>query len=271
MKKYLVANMKTKLLIILATILIQSCKTQQQKTKASLPKIENQINGELDYTNGGFELVQWPKNGDEMTLGSIDKTGTIHFNLPDYDIKALGNNHMGANLESQFNMMHCKGKGEYNLMGQPLFKTPYDDVYSQLYPPVYVKKYGVNVAYLSPVSEEKMLDKKNWDKVVGSKYYWMYIDRDLDYQDTCIRESPNGTDLEVERSTDIQFQKGWNFIKANLVSVQNYGENNEHVMAKKFLYTLGSPRSKAVKWILQRTKTDEDIRAAKKEFELQRQ
>ena len=263
--------MKMNLIIIISIILFHSCKTKQLQTKISFPKIENQFEGELDYANGGFELVQWPKNGDEITLGSIDKTGAIHFSLLDYDIKELGNNHMGSNLESQFNMMNCKGKGEYDMMGNPLFKTPYDDVYSQLYPPIYVKKYGITVAYISPVSEERMLDKKNWDKIVGSKYYLMYIDRDLEYKDTCIRESPNGTGLEVERSADIQFQKGWNFIKANLVSIQNYGENNEHIMAKKFLFTTASLKSKDVKWILQRTKTDEEIQAAKKEFELRNQ
>ena len=32
----------------------------------SLPEIENRIEGELDFANGGFELVQWPKNGDEI-------------------------------------------------------------------------------------------------------------------------------------------------------------------------------------------------------------
>ena len=117
-------------------------------------------------------------------------------------------------------------KGDYDLMGQPLFKTPWDDVYSQLYRPMYVKKYGVFIAYVSLVSDEKMLVKGSYNKVIGSRYYWMYIDRSLDYKDTCIREANKDTDLEVERIADIQFKKGWNFIKISLVAVQNYGENS---------------------------------------------
>ena len=267
----IVGNIKVNLIIVLSIIIFHSCKSKKMLPENSLPEIENRIEGELDFANGGFELVQWPKNGSKITLGSIDRTGAIHFNLPNYDIRSLGNNHMGSDLGSQFNMIYCKGKGEYSTMGQPLFETPYDGVYSQMYPPVYVTKYGVNIAYISPVSDERMLYKDNWDKIVGSKYYWMYIDRDCIFQDTCIRDSPKGTDLEVERIADIKFQKGWNFIEANLVSVQNYGENKEHVTAKKFLYTIGSPKSKDVKWILQRTKTDEEILTAKREFELSKQ
>ena len=271
MIKYLVINMKTNLIIILSIILFQSCKTQQLQTKTTVPKVENQLKGELDYAKGGFELVQWQKNGDEITLGSIDETGEIHFSLPEFDIKALSKNQMNSNLASQFNMLECKGKGDYDLMGQPLFKTPYDDVHSQLYPPMYVKIYGVNVAYVSLVSDEEMLLKKNHNKIIGSKYYWMYIDRALDYKDTCIRESNKDTNLEIERSADIQFKKGWNFIKSNLVELQNYGENNEHTMPKKILFTLSSPESKEVKWYLERVMDDEKIQAARKEFELQRQ
>lgn len=258
--------MKTKLTIILAIILFQSCKTQQLQTKTSLPKVENQLKGELDYTNGGFELVQWNNKGDEITLGRIDEKGEIHLSLPEYDIKALGKNHMDSNLESQFNMLRCKGKGDFDMIGQPLFKTPYDDVYSRLYPPMYVKKYGVSVAYVSLVSDEKMLISKNYDKIIGNRYYWMYIDRALDYKDTCMQESLENTDLEIERSADIQFKKGWNFIKSNLVEIQNYGENNEHTIPKKILFTIASPKSKDVKWYLERRMDDDKIQAAKKEY-----
>ncbi len=266
--KYLAININTKLIMLLAIILFQSCKTQQLLTKTSLPKVENQLKGELDYANGGFELVQWQNSGDEITLGRIDETGEIHFSLPEYDIKALGKNHMPNHFESGFNMLRCKGRGDFDMVGNPKFKTPYDDVYSQLYAPMYIKKYGVNIAYISPVSDEKMLLKESWDKVIGNKYYWMYIDRALDYKATCIRESFKSTEHEIERSADIQLKKGWNFIKANLVEIQNYGEKNEHTMAKTFLYTLSSPESKDVKWYLTRVMDDEKILAAKKEYGL---
>lgn len=263
--------MKTKLIIILAIIVFQSCKTQQLRTKTSLPKVENQFEGELDYAKGGFELVQWQKSGGEITLGRIIETGEIYFSLPEYDIKALGKNHLPNHFESGFNMLRCKGRGDFDLIGQPQFKTDYDDVYSQLYGPMYVKKYGVHIAFISPASDDKILAKKNWDKVIGNKYYWIYIDRALAYKATCISESLIDTDLEIERSADIQFKKGWNFIKSNLVEVQNYGKNREQTMAKKILFTLSYPESKEVKWYLTRVLDDEKIIAAKKEYELQRQ
>ncbi len=263
----IIKKMKTIIIVVLTIILCQSCKTQQLQTKTSLPKVENQLKGELDYTKGGFELVQWQNNGDEITLGRIDEKGAIHFNLPEYDIKALSKDQIKtSHFESQFNMLKCKDKGDFDMLEQPLFKTPYDDVHSQLYPPMYVKKYGVFIAYVSIVSDKNMLIEKNHNKIIGNKYYWMYIDRALDYEDTCIQESHENTDLEIERSVDIQFKKGWNFIKSNLVEIQNYGENNEHIIPKKILFTLSSPESKDVKWYLERVMGDEKILEAKKEF-----
>lgn len=258
--------MKTKLILVFAIIIMQSCKVQQLQT-ASLPKIENQIKGELDYTKGGFELVQWQSNGDEITLGTIDEKGAIHFNLTEYDIRALGKNHSNSHFESQFNMLKCKGEGEVDMMGRPQFKTPYDDVYSQLYGSMYIKKYGVYLGYLSLVSDKKMLIKNNFDKITGNKYYWFYIDRALDYKDNCIQERDEG--VEIDLSADMQFKKGWNFIKRNLMEVQSYGENNERTIPKKIQYTLSSPESKDVIWHIVRKMDEEKIQAAKKEYELQ--
>ena len=118
---------------------------------------------------------------------------------------------------------------------------------------------------------KKCYSKKNHNRIIGSKYYWMYIDRALDYKDTCILESNEDTDLEIERSADIQFKEGWNFIKSSLVELQNYGENNEKIMPKRILFTQSSPESKDVKWYMVRVMDDEKIQAAKKEYELQRE
>lgn len=263
--------MKARLILIFLIIVLQSCKTQQLQTTTTLPKVENQLTGELDYTKEGFELVQWQKSGDQISLGRIDKTGKIHFSMPEYDIKALGRNHMEHEFETQLNMLRCKKNGEFDRMGRPLFKTPYEDVYSQCYPPLYLRKYGVNIAYIAPASDEEMIAKGNFNKVIGDKYYWMYIDRALDFRDTCIRETFQDPDLEIERIADIQFKKGWNFIKSSLVELQNYGKNNEKIMAKKILYTQSSPDSKDVKWYMVRAMDDAKILAAKKEYELQNQ
>jgi len=32
-----------------------------------------------------------------------------------------------------------------------------------------------------------MLLKENFDKIIGSKYYWMYVDRDFDYNDALVQ------------------------------------------------------------------------------------
>lgn len=258
--------MKTKLAVIFAIILLQSCKTQQVQTKTTFPKIENQIAGELDYTKGGFELVQWNKNGDEITMGTIDNKGNIHLNLPEYDIRALSKNQNKSSIQSQFNMTYCKEKGDYDMMGQAKFKTPYDDVYARSYPPMFIKKYGVSIAYISPVSGGNMIVKNRYDKVIGSKYYWVYIDRDLDYKDTCIKEYDETVDIGTDVSADIQFKKGWNFIDKNIVSIQTYGENEERTIPKKILFTSASPKSKDVKWYIERKMDEEKIVAAKKEY-----
>jgi len=121
---------------------------------------------------------------------------------------------------------------------------------------------------VSLVSDKKRLIKNNFDKITGNKYYWFYIDRALDYKGKCIQEWHEGVDLEVDLSADMQFKKGWNFVKRNLVEVQNYGENNEHTIPKKILYTLSSPKSKDVIWHLVRKMDEEKIQAAKKEYEL---
>jgi len=259
--------MKTKIPFILAIILLYSCKTQKVQSKTSTPKIENQIQGELDYSNGGFELVQWQKGGDQVTLGRIDEDGNINFTLPEYDIKALGRNHMESGLANQFMMIKCKGKGEYNMMGQALFETPFDDVYSQMYPPMYIKTYGLSSGYVAPMTDEKMLLSENFDKIIGSKYYWMYIDRDLEYKDTCIRQSFKDPNLEVEMTTDIAFKKGWNFIKRDLVELQSYGEKDDEVTPKRIHFTIGNPNANNIKWFLVRTKSDEKILAAKAKLE----
>lgn len=262
--------MKTKIYILFLVVftLFLSCKTQQLDTKTSLPKLENQLKGELDYTKGGFDLVQWQNGGDEIVLGKIDEKGNIHFNLPEYDIETLGKRHTNSHFESQFNMLICKDKGEVDMMGNPLFKTPYDSIYAQLYAPMYVKKQGAFGGYVAIVSDEKMLVKGNFDKIIGERYYWIYVDRAFHYKETCLRENDYYDNHAIERNADIQFKRGWNFVKSSVVEVQHYGENNEHTIPKKIVFTLSSPTSKDVKWYLVRNKDDEKIIAAKNEYEL---
>lgn len=256
--------MKTKLIIVITIILFQSCKTQQLQTKTSLPKVENQLKGELDYTKGDLELVQWHKNGDEIILGRIDKKGAIHFNLPEFDIKAIHKNARNLGFQSQFQMLNCKDKGELGFFGQTLAKTPYDDIYYHMYAPIFIKKYGEFVANLYSVSDKNMWFEKNHTKIIGSNYYWLYVDSAIEYKDKCIKPASKDANLEINVSADIQFKKGWNFIRRNVVSVQKGGENKDLSMPKEILYTNGSSNSNEVKWYIKQRMDDDKIQAAKK-------
>lgn len=244
------------MLFLLTSLCFQSCKVQQ--TRTSLPKIENQIKGELDYTKGDLELIQYQKNGDEITIGNINKEGSVQFNLPEFDIKAIYKNQGNINFHHQFGMIGCPGKEIFDRA-----EPPYDDVYSQIYAPIYVKKHGLIVAYIYPISDEELLIKENYNKITGSQFYWFYIDRAIDYKDECIKASFNDSDLEVSVSADIQFKSGWNFIRKNFVAVQNYGENNDQTTPKKIHFTRSSPESKEVKWYLERRADEKIIKAAK--------
>jgi len=256
------------LTILLATILMQACQTQPLQTNTPQPVLENRFEGELDYSNGAMELVQYRKNVGEIPVGRIDEKGRIHLDLPEYDIRALAQNaDKPNNFETQFGMVFCKGKGEYNTMAQPLFETPYNVVHAEMYRPTYAKKHGASVAYISMASDREVIAKGNFNKVVGSRYYWMYLDRAVDFKGTCVRDAVPDTDLKLERTADMQLKKGWNLIKSSVVEVQNYGENDAKVAAKKIVYSLGSPESKDVKWYLERRLDDDKILAAKAELD----
>ena len=266
--KKIIMKTKTYILFLFVCILFQSCKTQQLQTKIAVPKIENQLIGELDYAKGGFELVQWNKKGDEITLGKIDEKGVIHFSLPEYDIKTIQKNGRNFSFQSQFQMFNCKGKGEVDFMGLSQAKTPYDDIYYQMYTPIFIKKYDKFVANVYSVSDKNIWFEKNHIKIIGSNYYWLYVDRAIDYKDKCIKPASKDANLEISISADIQFKKGWNFIKQHTVSLQKGGENNDLSMPKEILYTNGSSNSSEVKWYIKQRMDEEKILAAKKEYEL---
>ncbi len=256
--------MKTKIHILFLFVftLVQPCIAQQSQT--TLPKVKNHLKGELDYTHEALDLVQMQANGEEIILGKINKDGTVHFNLPEFDIKALYNsiNLQHYNFHSLFLMQGCKGRDDFA-------ETPFDDVYSQKYDPIFIKKYGINVAVLEPVTNEKILGNNKYASdslAVGSKYFWFYMDRAITYKDECIKTSFDGTyDIEVAISANIQFKKGWNFIEENLVAVQNYSKGDYHATKpKKIQFTKSSPASKKVKWFLRQIKKDEKIQVAKR-------
>ncbi len=246
--------MKTKIytLFLFTILCFQSCKAQE--TQITLPKVENHLKGELDYAHEALELVQRQENGEEISLGKIDKDGTIHFSLPEFDIKALFDsiNLQPYPLQERLLMSNCKDKNNST-------KPSFDDIYTQEYK-LFVKKYGTYVAILEAVSDEKKT--KNNGSGIGSIYSWFYINKAIDYKDECIKTSYNNT-VEATTSVNIQFEKGWNFIEKNQVAVRKY-ENSKITQPEKVEFTKTSPSSKKVKWFLRQIKEDEKIQIAKK-------
>jgi hypothetical protein len=260
---------KTPIQLILAITLSFLCCTAQQ-TQTALPKVENHLKGELDYTHEALDVVQMQANGEEIILGKINTDGTVHFNLPEFDIKALYDS-----IPLQQYKFHSLFLMDSSCKDRDIFaETPFDDVYAQKYDPVYIKKYGKNVAILYPVTSEKMLMNNQYvskSLAVGSKYFWFYMDRAIVYSDDCVKTSFNGNyDIEVAISTNIKFKKGWNFIKENLVEIQDYSRGDYHTtLPKKIQFTQSAPASKKVKWFLKQIMEDEKILAAKRLYEIE--
>jgi len=232
---------------------VWSCNSQQAQT--TLPKVQNHLNGELDYTYEALELVQTQAKGEEISLGKIDAAGTIHFSLPEFDIKALYDsfNLQPYKLQGWFSTDRCKDKDMFA-------KTPYDSIYIKEYK-LYVKKYGINVAILEAVSHEELT--KNNGRGIGSTFSWFYIDKAIDYKEECIKTSFGFDDIEAITSVNIQFKKGWNFIEKKQIAFP-IKEDSKFTQPEKIAFTKTSPSSKKVKWFLRQIQDDEKIQIAKK-------
>jgi hypothetical protein len=244
-------------LILVMTLSLVYCTAQQ--TQTTLPKVENHLNGELDYTHEALELVQRQDNGEEISLGKIDKEGMIHFYLPEFNIKALYDSIplQPYSLQGWFSLDDCKNKDVFK-------KPPFDNVYSKKYK-LFIKKYGTNVAILEAVSDEKKT--KNNGHGIGSTYSWFYIDKAIDYKGECIKTSFGNDNIEATVSVNIQFEKGWNFIEKNQVALRKY-DNSKITQPEKIQFTKTSPSSKKVKWFLRQIENDGIIQIAKKLYHL---
>ncbi len=266
-KSYKMNLLKTKQILLIFSVVITalSCKAQQIQT--ILAKVENHLKGELDYTHEALELVQTKANGEEISLGKINTDGTIHFNLPEFNIKALYDSIPLQHYKLQdwfFMSSSCKDRDIFA-------ETPFDDVYSKKYDPIFIKKYGIKVAVLYPVSNEEIVSRNENQRAVfpeDAKYFWLYIDRDIVYKDECTNAFSWGRDsdkIEATIGVNIQFKKGWNFIEENLVEVQNVGQGDSQTTTPKHTqFTSSSPTSKKVKWILKQIAHDGKIQIAKK-------
>lgn len=268
--------MKTKTFILFLFVFTQFQYSKAQESQTALPKVENHLPGELDYTHEALDLVQIQQNGEEIILGNINTDGAIHFNLPEFDIKALYDSIplQHYNFHSLFLMnSDCKDRDVFA-------ETPFNDVYAQKYDPIFIKKYGENVAILFPATDEKMFKNNHYYRnnsydgknlVIGSKYYWFYMDRAMTFKDECTKTPIRDADtIELAISADIQLKKGWNFIEENLVSVQEYSEDDYHTtLPKSIQFSLSNPSSKKVKWYLIQIMKDEKLEAVKKAYEIE--
>ena len=255
--------MKTKAHInfLLVFILFQSSMAQQ--TETTLPRVENHLKGELNYTDDALELIQKQINGEEISLGKINTDGTIHFNMPEFGIKAL---HDSINLQHQ-NLQQLFGINSECKDRDVFAETPFDNVYSWKYNPIYVKKYGTYIAALYPVSDEIIVSRSNNRTVLPTEatYFWFYIDRTIAYKDDCIKISNRTGDTYANISVNIQFEKGWNFIEEKLVEIPNVSQDDSQSTGVRTTeFKSSSPSSKKVKWVLKQIQEDEKIQRAKR-------
>jgi len=146
--------MKTKAYLLFLLFLIHS-----QVSKAQ--KAVNHLNGALDYTHETLEFGQRQANGEEIILGKIDKNGSIEFNLPEFNIKALYDSIplQHYNFHNLFYMnSDCKDRDVFA-------KTPFDDVYTEKYK-LLIKKYGMNAIYETVSADIKF--EKGWNFIEES-------------------------------------------------------------------------------------------------------
>lgn len=241
--------MKTSsLLLLFVCTLFQWCNAQQLKT--NMHKVENHLKAELDYTDKALELIGKQANGEEISLGKIDTNGTLHFNLPEFDIKALYDN-----IPLQHYNFHQLFQIDSNCKDRNVFaETPFDDIYAEKRTGLFIKKYGIEVAVLEAITE-----KEN----ETSSYYWFYIDRAINYTEECSKVSNITGNIYVSIKVDIEFNKGWNLIEEKKIA-----PSSDNTQPQKIQFSKISPSDKKVKWSLRQIQEDEKIETAKRLFNL---
>ena len=260
--------LKTNRTVLIISFLLTMLSCKSQELQNTLPKVENQLVGELDYTNEALELVQRQVDGKEISLGKINIDGTIHFNLPEFNIKTLFDsiNLQPNKFQNWFSINgDCKDRDVFA-------ETPFDDVYSNKYDPIYIKKYDVNIAALYPVNEEIIVSRNNNQRAIlpaEAKIFWFYIDRAVTFKEECTKVSSRTGDIYARISANIEFEKGWNFIEENLVEAPNVIEgDSQSPTIRTIEFKRSSPANKKVKWIIKQFKADEEIQVLKKLYNL---
>lgn len=254
--------------LFLALSLSQACNAQALATE-SLPKVANNLEGDLDYRNEALVLTERKVNGEEVVFGKINTDGTVHLSLPDFDIKALHDGVMEPVEFSQWFLIDSECKDR-----DPFAKTPYDGIYSKKYDSLNIKKYGKTVAVLSAASSEKIIENRRYDNnklTVGNRYFWLNMDRSTTYKDKCTKTSFNGTrNIELDISANIELKKGWNLIKESLLETQVHTGDNDYRadIPKRISFTNAPAASKDIKLFLKPLIEAKEVQEAKRLFEL---
>jgi len=240
-----------------------SVESPSEQNIINVPKVENKITGELNYTKNELQLSFIQYNREETPIGKIAKDGSIQFNLPDINLKAIYKeiNMLSASLESMFEMSQCKGDTSYG--------TKYEDIYSQKYD-IGIKLYGITVATLIPVSDEEIFKNLTSDDnlkyITGSKYSFYNIDQDINFDLECEQNDFAGAyDIELKRTAKIPIKKGWNLIKETIEQTQQYTkEEFTKVIPKEITYTKVDYTDASIKWYINQMASEDEILLIKK-------
>jgi hypothetical protein len=187
-------KMKIQILFLLALIYFQPCVAQQ--TKTALPKVENHLPGELDYTYEALELVQSHINGQEIVLGKINKDGTVQFNLPEFDVKSHFESVPAQNYKfpSLFLMQGCKDRDAFA-------ETPFDVVYAKNYDPIFIKKYVIEECEIMIEGLKSIMTKSEFNFINEENVNDDEDENDDDVDDEDNMECENEEEKE-ERNVD---------------------------------------------------------------------
>lgn len=193
-----------------------------KKSMGGLPRVENKLDGLLDYSKNELQLFLKGVDESKIAIGSIGKDGTVRIDLPKLDIKEMyeSTETKPPSVEKIFRMNSCTGR-EWDAASK------YTDAYPYMYNSISVELYGLQVGLLVPASSEKVLGNNlyresdddyryhNKPLHLGNEYYFYNFNKDLTFKEKCV-SSKNDNWADV---SNIEVKKGWSFIKESLLSI----------------------------------------------------
>ena len=207
--------MKKVYLLIISIFLLQVCNARQNQSKTNPPKIENYNKGELVIKVAPFCL-----NGNEITVGKVDKNGTIHFNWPETNLSTIKDSDFYMeSIDRAVGMSFCNDKQIEDIVeSAKVVKVEELSLF----------KKGRYFGSLYPATDNKIQDNASLNRhsslVLGSSLYWYFSDSDGLFKAKCSvnLESENTYSFKEVTSYDIQLKKGWNLVKHSLVEKEDW-------------------------------------------------